>query len=91
MRAKLKTMTAIRARSRRPIRLGGRLSGSPSFGSGPILSGMLSSSLASFVGFEHRRLALFHDVLSGPYGGGGVGVDDLPEIPVSVHHSCPKR
>ena len=43
-RAKLKHMTAIRARSRRPIRWGGRLSSSPSLGSGPILIGMLSSN-----------------------------------------------
>ena len=35
--------------------------------------------LAGLVGFEHGRLALLDDVLGGPHGGGGVGVDHLAD------------
>ena len=86
MRAKLNTMTAINARSRRPIRLGGRLSGSPVFRLRADLERDAVEQLAGLVGFEHRRFAFLHDVLGGAHGGGGVGVDDLPgNQPVEQH------
>ena len=43
--------------------VGRAMSSSPSAGSGPILTGMLSSSVRASLGGEHGRLALLDDVL----------------------------
>ena len=86
MRAKLKTMTAIRARSRRPIRSGGRLSACVVLGFRADLERDAVEQLAGFVGGQHGRLALLDDVLGAADGGGRVGVDDMAgHQPVEQH------
>ena len=84
--ANVRTCSPIRARSRRPIRLGGRLSGSPGWGRGPILSGMLFRSRFVSSALMTGVSPLETTCLGPRTAWAGLSVDDLADDePVEEH------
>ena len=81
-------MTAISARSRKPIKLGGRLSSWPSFGSGPILSEMMSSSSRAWSALSTGVLPFFTTCLAARTAAAGLVSMIWPVI--SQSKSIPK-